>query len=263
MSVEFCCLGSGSKGNATLVRFGQSLVMVDNGFSVKYIEACFAERGLSFSDLVAILVTHEHSDHVMGVGPLSRRYNIPVYATQGTFRSPKLVKLYQAHTICCEASFTITCHSTQQALTIKPVAVPHDSFQSSQFIFKSAHCSLGILTDLGSISGHVAKEYDSLDALLLEANHDVELLRAGPYPPSLKVRVEGDWGHLSNEQAVMFLQGINTSKLHTLVLGHISEKNNNLDLVKQLFIGFSQQIDNIIYASQNTGFDWLSVSSSK
>lgn len=261
--MEFCCLGSGSKGNATLIRFGRSLVMVDNGFSVKYIEACFAERGLDMSDLVAVLVTHEHSDHVMGVGPLSRRHKVPVYATAGTFRSPKLNKLFQATHVCCDSVFSIKCPETDQLLSVKPIAVPHDSFQSSQFVFDDGTCKLGILTDLGSISDHITQQYSGLDALLLEANHDVPLLRSGPYPPSLKVRVEGNWGHLSNEQAAQLLSAIDKNKLHTVVLGHISEKNNNIELVKQIFTGFTHHIDRILYATQAQGFEWLQVSANK
>ncbi|MCK5881838.1 MAG: MBL fold metallo-hydrolase [Sinobacterium sp.] len=261
--MEFCCLGSGSKGNATLIKFGESLVMVDNGFSTKYIEACFLERGLSFDDLLCVLVTHEHADHVTGVGSLSRRYSIPVYATKGSFRSPKLSKLFQTHEVCCDTIFTIECSKTAKTLSIKPVAVPHDSFQSSQFVFDDGECRLGILTDLGSVSDHVAEQYDGLDALLLESNHDVQLLRDGAYPPSLKARVEGNWGHLSNEQAVDFLDKADKAQLHTLVLGHISEKNNNIKLVEQLFNRFSQNIENIIYASQSSGFEWLNVSRNK
>ena len=257
--MEFCCLGSGSKGNATLVRFGQSLVMIDDGFSVKYIESCFVDRQLSFDNLIAILVTHEHSDHVSGVGALSRRYKIPVYATAGTFRTPKLTNVHESHLICCDTPFSLKC-VTGRLLDIKPVAVPHDSHQSSQFIFQSNENSLGILTDLGSISGHVAECYSGLDALLLEANHDIKLLRNGPYPHSLKQRVASNWGHLSNVQALDFLDRIDKQSLHTLVLGHISERNNQLELVKQLFSRFSPHINNIIYASQSSGFDWLKVS---
>ncbi len=256
--MRFCCLGSGSKGNATLVEFGASLLLIDNGFSVKYIEAQCAQRQIDIHRLKAILVTHEHSDHSQGVSALARKYKLPIYATSGTLRSPKFDRIRcEANIIRCGEQLSFTCESSNVSALVDVVSVPHDSFEACQFVFTSESLRLGVLTDLGSISSHVAQSFSNLDALLLEANHDPVMLREGPYPPSLKARVASSWGHLSNQQALEFALTLNLERLNTLVLGHISEKNNHLELVKQNFSSLEANIHNLHYALQDSGFDWF------
>lgn len=251
--MRFCCLGSGSKGNATLVQFGQTLLLIDCGFSLKYMQAALAKQGCKPEDITAILLTHEHGDHIAGVNALAKRFSLPVYLTPGTARSKRIaVEKLSVQWLQPDASVEIG------DISVLPVTVPHDAMEPCQFVFSTAGKKLGVMTDLGSISEHVEKHFSGCDALLLEANHDVDMLWAGPYPPSLKRRVLGEWGHLSNVQAVDYLQRIDTLP-ETLVLGHISEKNNSVSLVEQAFAGFQNDISDIIYAAQDSGFDWLEV----
>ncbi len=251
--MQFCCIGSGSKGNATLIKHDQTTVMIDCGFSVKYTLSRLMELDCCVEDIDAILVTHEHSDHISGVSRLACRYGIPVFTTRGTARTGKLEKIEDIQWIELDNDFEIG------SITITPVSVPHDANEPCQFIFKAGGKKLGVMTDLGSVSPHVCAEYTRCHALLLEANHDIDMLWSGKYPPSLKQRVASDWGHLSNVQAEHFLQSIDIALLNTLVLGHISEQNNSIDLVKKQFAEIERQIDNVIYATQQQGFSWLSV----
>jgi phosphoribosyl 1,2-cyclic phosphodiesterase len=253
MTMQFSCLGSGSKGNATLVRHGEQLVMIDCGFSLKYIQQALALKSCSAEQLSAIFVTHEHSDHIQGVNTLAKRFNLPVYCTAGTFRSGKLKQGLNIQLI--QGGDTVSLGDLQ----VTAVTVPHDANEPCQFYFSANNKKLGVLTDLGSISEHVVDAYKDCHALLLEANHDVDMLMQGPYPPSLKRRVVGEWGHLSNAQAREFLSAMQLSELSTLVLGHISEKNNSLEMVRDFFGHFETEVEQVVYASQQTGFDWLKV----
>jgi phosphoribosyl 1,2-cyclic phosphodiesterase len=254
--LQFSSLGSGSKGNGTLIRYQDCLLLVDCGFSVKETEKRLAKLGYSPNQLDAVLVTHEHSDHIQGVGPLSRKYNVPVHMTAGTFRSRDIGNIPVLHFIKNYASFTI------KGIEIIPVAVPHDAAEPAQFIFKTEKIKLGVLTDLGSITPHVEMHYQSCDGLILEANHDPLMLASGQYPPSLKQRVAGPWGHLSNEQAAGFLQRIDRSKLQHLVVAHISQQNNQIDLARTAFDHLLEPIDQVHYACQEEGFDWLELEAS-
>ncbi|UTF61063.1 MBL fold metallo-hydrolase [Gilvimarinus sp. DA14] len=253
--MRFASLGSGSKGNSTLIEWPGGALLVDCGFSVKETEARLARLGRAAKDLTAVIVTHEHSDHIKGVAALARRYQMPVYMTPGTYHSRdhgripelKLIENYQPFTL--------------GGLEVKPVAVPHDAREPAQFVFRCNGRSLGILTDLGNISPHVERAYCDCDALILEANHDPMMLAGGPYPPSLKQRVGGLWGHLSNQQAAGFLQRVDVQRLQHLVVAHISQKNNTLALAKLALEPFTAGIANTIYACQDEGFGWLEISS--
>jgi phosphoribosyl 1,2-cyclic phosphodiesterase len=226
--------------------------MVDCGFAMKHTLSRLADNDCSISDITAILVTHEHFDHISGVSVLARKYNIPVYATRGTARAGKLDAV-DIQWIDLDTPFVV------DAITVNPVAVPHDANEPCQFVFSAENKQLGVMTDLGSISPHVHAAFNACDALLLEANHDVDMLWAGKYPPSLKQRVASDWGHLSNKQAEQFLRSLALENLSTLVLGHMSQQNNSIEKMKHHFSEFEKHIENVVYASQDEGFAWLSV----
>ena len=253
--MRFASLGSGSKGNSTLIEWSGGAILVDCGFSVRETEARLARLQYSASDLSAVLVTHEHGDHVKGVAALARRYNLPVYMTPGTYHSRDYGALPELHLIENYQPFALA------QLQIEPVAVPHDAREPAQFIFTYEGLSLGLLTDLGNISPHVERRYGNCQALILEANHDPMMLAGGPYPPSLKQRVGGLWGHLSNQQAAGFLQRYPMQVLQHLVVAHISQKNNSLELVKQALEPFVGTVANTLYACQDEGFDWLQLTS--
>lgn len=251
--MQFCCLGSGSKGNATLVRFNEQLIMIDCGFSFKTVAKAMQEKGCAPEELTAVLVTHEHSDHIQGVNTLAKRLSLPVYCTPGTYYSGKLKPELDVRFV--KDGQTVNFNG----LAATAVTVPHDANEPCQFYFTQGSKKLGVLTDLGLVSAHVQQAFAKCDALLLEANHDVEMLMQGPYPPSLKRRVASDWGHLNNQQAAHFLGQSDISNLGTLVLGHISEKNNTLEKVKQHFEPYAGQIKQLLYACQAEGFNWQTV----
>lgn len=251
--MQFCCLGSGSKGNSTLIRHNQTLLMVDCGFGLKHTLSRLAANDCAVQDISAILVTHEHFDHISGVSSLARRFNIPVYTTRGTARAGKLEDSLELHCVELDKPFQVG------DIVINPVAVPHDANEPCQFIFEADNKTLGVMTDLGSISPHVHAAFSQCQALLLEANHDLDMLWAGKYPPTLKHRVSSDWGHLSNVQAEQFLHSFDTSGLSTLVLGHMSQQNNCLEIMKKHFSVFERTVNNLVYATQDEGFAWLAV----
>jgi phosphoribosyl 1,2-cyclic phosphodiesterase len=251
--MRFASLGSGSKGNATLVQAGETVVMVDCGFSVRETTRRLERFGLTPHQLDAILVTHEHSDHCSGVAALSRKFSIPVYMTHGTQSSGRCDNCFQI------LNFTFSQNFNVGALEVEAVAVPHDAKEPSQYRIFCGGKSLGVLTDLGSVTPHVVERYRGCDALILELNHDQEMLRSGAYPHHLKRRVGGDWGHLNNAQAASLLQEIDHNSLRHLVVAHISENNNTRELAEQALIGVLPSLDCVVWADQASGFDWLLV----
>ncbi len=221
--MRFASLGSGSRGNSTLVQQGNTLLMIDNGFSIKETDKRMQRLGVLGSQVSAILVTHEHADHLGGVARYARRYDIPVWASHGTAAMIKKLD-------------SVRCFNSHQAFSladfiIEPVLVPHDAREPTQFVFQSDGMRFGVMTDTGSITQHMLDALSDCDALLLECNYDHDMLVNGPYPESLKRRVLGDWGHLDNQQAIALLQKLDTEKLQHLVLAHVSEKNNSHELV--------------------------------
>jgi len=248
--LKFASLGSGSKGNATLVVSGDTSVLVDCGFSIKETVRRLQRVVHTPEQLTAIVVTHEHGDHLKGVMPLARKYNIPVYLTPGTASKANMKN------VCVEM-----IHGTQSfkvgEFTIEPVSVPHDAREPVQFIFRDSKFKLGILTDLGSITTHVVASFDGCNGLLLEANHDLKMLATGPYSYSLKQRVSGAWGHLNNQQCAGLLEQLDCSQLQELVLAHISLQNNSIDQVKLAVQDIVEDISQVTYACQEQGFDWL------
>lgn len=219
--LRFASLGSGSRGNATLIQSDESLLLVDCGFAARELEARCHHLGVSAADIDAILVTHEHGDHIRGVGAVSRRFRIPVWMTHGTRAASDCGELTDCHEFNShDGSFNINDFG------IQPMAVPHDAREPSQFVFRHKERKVGLLTDVGSITEHICHQLDGVDALILETNHDVEMLATGPYPPALKSRVAGDYGHLNNHQSAELLASIDHERLKHLVAAHLSEKNN-------------------------------------
>jgi phosphoribosyl 1,2-cyclic phosphodiesterase len=250
--VKFSSLGSGSKGNGTLVSVGDGqLLLIDCGFTLLETEKRLQRLGVSPNQIDAILVTHEHGDHIRGVGPLARKFKLPVYMTAGTARSGAIGVIQSLRIIHNYRPFFI------KELQIFPIAVPHDANEPAQYIFGIDDKRLGLLTDLGNISQHVENKYVDCDALIIEANHDPLMLASGPYPKSLKERVGGAWGHLSNQQASEFLQRMDKSRLQCLVVAHISQQNNSVQLAQQAFSQCHKEINQVIYACQEQGFNWL------
>jgi len=251
--MRFASLGSGSRGNATLVETADTCVLVDCGFSAREAERRLQRCGRSARDLAAILVTHEHSDHIGGVATLARRHSLPVYATAGTARGTALAALATLHLIDTSSPFQLG------ALTVQPVAVPHDAGEPSQFVFREGKKAFGLLTDLGSITPAVTNAYRDCDALMLECNHDSALLAAGPYPYFLKRRVGGSRGHLNNEQAAQLLAALDVARLQQVVMSHLSTTNNTEALARAALLPVLARSDAILAADQEAGLDWREI----
>ena len=237
-----------------LIEYRQTRVLLDNGFSVRESNKRMALLGVDPESIDAILVTHEHSDHINGVGAFARKYNLTVYGTKGTLASSRLGELPASKIINSHKAFTIG------DLELNPFPVPHDTKEPCQFVFNDGNRRLAILTDTGSSTSHIENQLSGCDALVLECNHDLDMLEDGDYPYSVKMRVAGDYGHLNNEQAATLLQSIDTSSLQHIVAAHISEKHNTQTLAQQtLSAALSCQQDWIAVADQQFGLDWRDV----
>ena len=250
--MRIAALGSGSKGNAVLLQSSARTLMIDCGFGLRETEKRLAGIGLAPSEISAILVTHEHQDHISGVESFAARHSLPVYMTEGTFRSWKHKVRVKPTKLRAGESITIG------DLKIVPVAVPHDAREPVQFVFSCGDLKVGVLTDLGSLTPHLVEAYEGCHALLVEANHDQEMLRNGPYPSSLKRRVGGNWGHLNNGQTAEFISRVNTAGiLKNLIVGHISEQNNQIELAEKALGLQLESVEQVLFASQDQPMDWI------
>lgn len=249
--MQFASLGSGSRGNATLIEAGSTLVMVDCGFSCRETERRMQRLGRSPEQLAAVLVTHEHADHIRGVAVLARRYGLPVWLSNGTRRMLQDTDLPDMRRLDGAQGIEIG------DLAIMPYTVPHDAREPCQYVFTDGSHRFGLLTDTGRITAHIRECLDGCDALLLECNHDAAMLASGPYPERLKQRVGGSLGHLSNAQAAGLLGQIDTSQLQHVVAAHLSDRNNRPELARQaLAASLGCAPDWIGVAEQDDGLDW-------
>ncbi|MGM0593412.1 MAG: MBL fold metallo-hydrolase [Pseudomonadota bacterium] len=251
--MRFALFGSGSKGNATLIEHGSTRLLIDCGFSLRELERRMARLGVEAASLSAVLVTHEHNDHIGGVGPLARKYRIPVWMTAGTARSAarRLGELPEQRLLNCHNGLAVG------ELQVSPFPVPHDAREPCQFVFSDGDKRLALLTDTGRSTQHIEQQLSRCDALILESNHDSEMLRTGPYPPRLQARVGGELGHLSNAQAAAILQRIDCGSLQHLVAAHLSEKNNRPQLAVEALSGaLGCEAEWIALADQEHGLDW-------
>ncbi|HEY0665586.1 MAG TPA: MBL fold metallo-hydrolase [Gallionella sp.] len=251
--MRFSSLGSGSEGNALLVAAGRTHVLMDCGFGLRDTVSRLARLGVSPEQLDGIVVTHEHGDHIGGVARLARKFDLPVWLTHGTLRTQP--KAFAGIPSLCEIG-------PQQPfaigdIEITPYPVPHDAAEPVQFVFSDGARRLGVLTDIGSGTPHVETVLSGCDALVLECNHDTGMLMGGPYPYSLKQRVSGRFGHLSNEEAAGLLARLDVSRLQHLVAAHLSRQNNTPELaVRALCMVVNRPADWVGVATQTEGFDW-------
>lgn len=254
--MRFASLGSGSEGNGLVVEVGSTRVLMDCGFSLSETRARLARLGLAPEDLDAVVVTHEHSDHIGGVARLASKYELPVWCTHGTHIGWRTQTdlLPWVELISPSRVFSVG------ELEIQPFAVPHDAREPVQFVFTDGKRRLGVLTDAGHITPHIADSLSGVNALVLECNHDAEMLAKGPYPPSLKKRVGGQYGHLENGQAAALLNLMDVSGLRHLVAAHLSQKNNRPGLARNaLAKALSCAPEWIEVACQVEGFAWREI----
>lgn len=254
--MKFASLGSGSEGNALLVAAGQTQVMMDCGFGLQDTVSRLARLGISAGKLSGIIVTHEHGDHIGGVARLARKFDLPVWLTHGTLRSQPgaVADILHIHEIDPHQTFTIG------ELEIIPFPVPHDAAEPVQFVFSDGARRLGVLTDTGCSTACIEHILSGCDALVLECNHDSGMLMNGDYPFSLKQRVGGRFGHLSNQDAAGILSKVDTSRLQHLIAAHLSRKNNTATLaVQALSRVLNCDASWVGVATQGEGFAWRKI----
>jgi phosphoribosyl 1,2-cyclic phosphodiesterase len=235
VTLKLASLGSGSRGNALLVEFQQTLLMIDCGLTRAAVEERMKLLGRHPSDLTAVLVTHEHGDHAQGVRALSRRYPVPVWMTAGTAAGGAARGIPQVKTFNCHRPLEI------RDLQVCPFPVPHDAREPCQFTFSGGGRKLGILSDTGHVTAHIRQRLSGCDAVAVEFNHDREALLGGQYPEHLKQRIASQHGHLSNAQAAELVRGIAHPELQWVLALHLSEANNSPQRVRQsLHVAFEE-----------------------
>ena len=255
MALRFTSLGSGSSGNALVVESAGTRVMMDCGFSIAETRLRLERVGLAPGDLAGIVVTHEHDDHLGGVARFAKRHAIPVYLTRGTAQwLPADFPAVLARCIDSHTPFAV------DALQVEPFPVPHDAREPVQYRFSDGASRLGVVTDLGCITQHVVEKLSGCEALVIECNHDLDLLMGGPYPASLKHRVAGRFGHLDNAGARALVEGLDRSRLKHLIAAHLSQQNNRPELARRaLAAAAGCEEDWIGVAGQDDGFAWRSL----
>lgn len=213
-------LGSGSGGNATLVEGAGTRLLIDCGFGPRVTARRLRALGVEPESLDAIVVSHEHEDHLRGLVRFADNHHLPVHATHGTWRAlgeaPQRAEAFDAHGPL-----------RLGGLTLEPFPVVHDAAEPCQFVVGDGQHRLGVLTDTGTVTPHILDMLRACDGLLLECNHDPAMLQAGPYPVWLQRRIAGQKGHLANDQAAMLLQSLDVARLQWVLAGHLSERNNS------------------------------------
>lgn len=252
--MRFASLGSGSAGNALVVEAGATRLMLDCGFALRQTLQRLARIGLAPEALSGIVVTHEHGDHVGGVFSLAGRFGIPVWLTHGTWNVAGKGYAGEVHFLDSHEPFAIG------DIAVSPFPVPHDAREPAQFVFSDGARRLGVITDTGSSTPHIEAMLSGCDALVLECNHDAGLLAGGNYPPLLKARIAGPYGHLDNTRSAALLAALDNSRLRHIVAAHLSLQNNTPELAVEALAGaLSCAPEWIGVATQEQGFAWREI----
>lgn len=224
--MRLCSIASGSSGNCVYVGSDATHLLIDTGISGKRIEAGVAELGLKLSEIDGIFITHEHADHINGLGVIARKYGLPIYGTRGT-----LAAIRQTSSLGFIDEELFHCIKADEKCTIKdiilyPIRTSHDAAEPVAYRISHDKQKIAVITDLGCYNDYTVECLRDLDVLYLEANHDIHMLQVGPYPYYLKQRILGEKGHLSNEAAGKLLSRLLHDKMRAVVLGHLSKENN-------------------------------------
>ena len=253
--MKFCSFGSGSSGNSYLVSKNNTHILVDCGFSVTELESRMCQREVKPSEITSIFLTHEHNDHSRGGFSFAEKHNKPIYLTYGTLKmcQKRIKKSY---------NLTINIISPLDTLVLNDfmiyvIPVPHDAREPVQFKFESEEKTLAIITDLGFGNKELINSIQHINALILESNHDENLLRQSKYPKNLKDRIQGNYGHLSNEDSLEILKKLNLDNLKWLGAAHLSKENNSPELVKDSWKKVFKDKINII--DPDFGLPWVSI----
>lgn len=230
MTLRMSVLASGSTGNAFYIESGEEKILVDAGLSGKRIEALLQQVNVDPHELSRILVTHEHSDHIKGLGIMARRYKLPIFANEKTWQAME----GQIGNLSVDQKFHFNSEETKTfgKLDIESFAVSHDAADPMFFTFHQDGKKIALVTDLGYVSERIKKTVEDADAYIFESNHDVSMLRMGRYPWNVKRRILGDSGHVSNEDCALALTDILTDRTQRVYLAHLSLDNNMKDLAR-------------------------------
>src|SRR5258706_15560518 len=255
MTLRFASIGSGSKGNCLVAEVGKTRVLLDCGLAPRETERRLASIGLAPSDISGILVTHEHDDHAGQAYPFAALHRLPVWLTHGTqvamAEFGKVPGDVDTRTILGRDAFAIG------EIEVRPYTVPHDAREPVQFVLSDGAFRLGVLTDIGASTAHVEATLSGCDALVLECNHDLDLLWGGDYPKWLKERIAGPFGHLSNAASENLLAALDRSRLKHVIAAHLSHQNNRPELARAaLASAMGGAADRIGPATQEEGFAW-------
>ena len=255
--LRFKSLGSGSSGNATVIQArcdaGITHLLVDCGLGLPQLDKRLAVAGMLAEQIDAIFVTHEHGDHIGCARQLALRERIPVWMSHGTYLAIGAPDFHGLLRIACDSNAVEI-----GALQFRPFTVPHDAREPLQLTCTDGAARLGVLTDLGHATAHVLQQLAGCHSVLLECNHDAGMLAASAYPPFLKRRVGGDWGHLANEAAAAVALAIQPHGLRQVVAAHLSEQNNRPELARRAVaqaLGWDE--DDILVADGRSGCGWL------
>ncbi|GGG08890.1 MBL fold metallo-hydrolase [Paenibacillus aceti] len=230
MGLRFTVLSSGSTGNATLVTNGETTLLVDAGFSARRVDELLQERGVAGEEIQGILITHEHSDHIKGLGPVARKYNLPIYANEKTWAAmEKAVGKIAEENRCILGTGQSRDFGS---LRVESFGISHDAAEPVAYCFYDGKEKLSVCTDLGYASDKVKMAIADSDVIVLEANHDIEMLRMGRYPWNIKRRILGDMGHLSNEATGELMSEILCGRIKRVYLAHLSREHNMPDLAR-------------------------------
>ncbi|HEY5217143.1 MAG TPA: MBL fold metallo-hydrolase [Pseudolabrys sp.] len=254
--MRFACLGSGSRGNALVVEQGGTRLMLDCGYPVRETERRLARLDLAAGDLAGLLITHEHGDHIAGACKFARKHGLPIWLTHGTLAGfpGDVAELPQINLVDSHSAFAVG------ELQLLPFPVPHDAREPCHFVFSDGAHRLGVLTDTGSSTSHIEAVLSGCDALVLECNHDLDLLMNGDYPQALKARVAGRYGHLDNRSSAGLLAALDASRLQHLIAAHLSRHNNTPELAcRALAQVMGCAPDWIGVADQDEGFGWREI----
>lgn len=254
--MRFASLGSGSEGNGLIVEAGATRLMLDCGFGLADTGRRLGRLGLSPNNIDAIVVTHEHDDHVGGVARFARKHGIPVYLTYGTMMAAGAERFDKVAVKVIDSHTPVAVRDIE----MRPFPVPHDAREPAQFVFSDGARSLGVLTDVGMSTSHIEAMLSEVDALVLECNHDADMLMSGPYPHTLKQRIGGRLGHLDNATAAGLLRAVAGSHLQHVMAAHLSRQNNTPALACRALADALQCDDAWIgVATQDDGFDWRAI----
>jgi phosphoribosyl 1,2-cyclic phosphodiesterase len=252
LTLRFCALGSGSRGNALLVEHDETLIMIDCGLPLKTLVRRLDAAGRSLDDIDALLITHEHGDHSRGIRPFTRKHDVPLWATSGTAQVVEAIETFER--LRCDSELSIG------SIDIRPVPVPHDAREPCQFVFSAGGQRLGLLTDTGHATPVIREALRACDAIAIEFNHDRGMLLNGSYPEAVKARVDSRYGHLNNDQTVELIADVAHGGLQWVMGLHLSEQNNSPERVRATAARVTDSSGvELRLATQDEASPWLEV----